>query len=97
MPRTVTTRSGRTLSESDIDRLATRVEGGLDLSTWKPRRGRPSLGETTGPHSPRIAVRVPEDLHRRVLERAARDGRSISGVVRDLLEGYAHESRSVKR
>ena len=35
------------------------------------------------------AVRVPGELHRRALECAAGEGRSISEVVRDLLEGYA--------
>lgn len=89
MPRTVKTRSGRTLSEDDIDRLATRVEQGLDLSAWKPRRGRPPLDASDDAHAPRIAVRVPSDVHRRIVARAAREGRTISEVVRDLLEGYA--------
>jgi len=80
------------LTEADIDRLADRAEEGLDLSTWTPRRGRPSLDASTGAHSPRIAVRVPPSLHRRVTVRAAQEGRSISEVVRDLLERYATES-----
>jgi|BarGraNGADG00212_1021973.scaffolds.fasta_scaffold70676_1 hypothetical protein len=89
MSGTVKTRSGRRLTGPDIDRLTTTVENGLDLSSWKPRRGRPPLSATVGAHSPRIAVRVPEDLHRRAVERATREGRSISEVVRDLLEDYA--------
>ena len=89
MPGTVKTRSGRTLSEGDIDRLGAEVEKGLDLSDWKTRRGRPPLDAATGEHAPRIAVRVPGDVHRRVVARATTEGRSISEVVRDLLEGYA--------
>ena len=89
MPGTVKTRSGRTLSEADVDRLAAEVEMGLDLSTWKPRRGRPPLDAGANAHAPRIAVRVPSDVHRRVVARATKEGRSISEVVRDLLEGYA--------
>jgi plasmid stability protein len=89
MPRTVRTKSGRTLSDADIDRLADRAEKGLDLSTWTPRRGRPSLDASVGAHSPRIAVRVPRSLHDRVTVRAAREGRSISDIVRILLEAYA--------
>jgi hypothetical protein len=89
MSGTVKTISGRVLTESDIDRLAAEAERGLDLASWKPRRGRPPLGATAGRHSPRIALRVPEDLHRRVAERATKEGRSMSEVVRDLLEGYA--------
>ena len=89
MPGMVKTRSGRKLSESDIERLADEVENGLDLSGWKARRGRPPLDASADAHAPRIAVRVPRDVHRRVVARATREGRSISEVVRDLLEGYA--------
>jgi hypothetical protein len=89
MPGSLKTRSGRRLTGPDIDRLTKRLEDGLDLSTWKPRPGRPSLSASVGAHSPRIAVRVPEDLHRRAVERATLEGRSMSEVVRDLLEDYA--------
>jgi hypothetical protein len=89
MPGAMKTRSGRRLRGPDIDRLTKRLEDGLELSTWKPRPGRPSLSATVGAQSPRIAVRVPEDLHRRAVERATLEGRSMSEVVRDLLEGYA--------
>jgi hypothetical protein len=89
--RTVKTRSGRALSDADVERLAIRAERGFDLATWKPRRGRPSLSATPGAHSPRIEARVPEALHRRVSARAAREGRSVSVVVRLLLEEYARD------
>ncbi|MEK6721363.1 MAG: ribbon-helix-helix protein, CopG family [Chloroflexota bacterium] len=69
--------------------MATSLEQGLDLSAWKPRRGRPALDPAHDAHAPRIAVRVPSDVHRRVVARATREGRSISEVVRDLLERYA--------
>jgi len=92
MVRTVITKSGRKLTEADIERLATSLERDLDLKAWSPRPGRPSLGDSPGLHSPRIAVRVPEDLHRRAAARAASEGRSISAVVRDLLERYTSET-----
>jgi predicted HicB family RNase H-like nuclease len=92
MPGTVKTRSGQTLSEDDIDRLAATVNKGLDLSGWRARRRRPPLDAAADAHAPRIAVRVPREVHRRVVARAAREGRSISEVVRDLLEGYAGEA-----
>lgn len=85
----VRTKSGRTLSDADLDRLATRADDGFDLSAWRPRRGRPSLGATEGEHSPRIAVRIPADLHDRAKRRAAKQGKNISEVVRSLLEDYA--------
>jgi hypothetical protein len=86
----VKTKSGRILTEADIERLATKVvEQDFDISAWKPRRGRPRLDAADDAHAPRIAVRVPGDIHRRVVARATREGRSISAVVRELLEGYA--------
>ena len=91
MPRTVRTKGGRILSEADLERLASSVENDLDISSWKPRPGRPPLDSTATAHAPRIAVRVPAELHRRAVERAAREGRSMSEVVRDLLEGYARD------
>jgi predicted HicB family RNase H-like nuclease len=84
------------MTEADIDRLARRLESDLDISTWKPRRGRPPLDAAVATHAPRIAVRVPSDVHRRVVARAAREGRSISEVVRDLLEAYAGEAAAPK-
>jgi len=90
MARTVRAKDGRQLTEADIERLATSLEQDLDLKSWAPRPGRPSLGDAPGVHSPRIAVRVPEDLHRRAAARAASEGRSISSVVRELLERYAN-------
>jgi len=89
-------KSGRALSEADIDRLAAKAEEGFDLSTWKPRRGRPSLSAEPGAHSPRIEARVPEALHRRVSARAAEEGKSVSAVVRLLLEDYARDRGSLE-
>ena len=91
MSGTVRAKSGKLLTGEELDGLADRAERGLDLSSWQPRRGRPSLGGTAEP-SPRIAVRVPRALHRRVAARAAREGRSVSEVVRDLLGAYGDES-----
>jgi hypothetical protein len=94
MRERVITKSGRALSDADIDRLADRLDEGIDLSTWQPRRGRPSLGANAREHSPRIAVRIPDELNDRVRTRAAREGRSVSDVVRTLLEGYAPAARA---
>ena len=91
------TRSGRELSDADIERLAAQAEGGVDLARWRPRKGRPSIGTAEGGSSPRIGARVSEDVYRRASSRAAAEGKSISQVVRDLLDGYvagAHRSKS---
>lgn len=53
------------------------------------RRGRPSLERRLAVDSPRVAVRVPWRIHRAANARAATEGRTISQVVRELLEGYA--------
>lgn len=89
MARTTVTKSGVRLTEADIERLADEFEAGFDISTWVPRPlGRPTLESGADGHSPRIEVRVPRSLHRRVLEQAAADGRTVSQVVRGLLEKY---------
>jgi hypothetical protein len=85
----VRTRSGRTLSEADLDRLVARAEAGFDLTAWRPRRGRPSLDASSDVHSPRMSVRVPEELRVRVLARASAEQRTVSDVLRALLEDYA--------
>ena len=90
MAQTFVTKSGRVLTEEDLDRLADEAERGFDLSKWVHRRGRPPLEPGAVAHSPRIAVRVPESLHRRVATKAADEGRSVSHVVRSLLEQYAN-------
>lgn len=93
MAETIRTKSGHLLRGADIEALADEAERGYDLSKWHIRPGRPSLDASSDSHSPRIAVRVPTDLHRRVHERASAEGRSISEVLRGLLEAYAGPTR----
>ena len=89
----VRTKNGRVVTEADLDRMTAEAETGFDLSTWKRRAGRPSLSATnTGAHSPRITTRVPEELRARVASRASSEGKSVSAVMRGLLEGYAEEA-----
>lgn len=84
----VTTKGGRKLSDADIERLAEQAEEGFDLSTWSPRRGRPSLGGDAG-DSPRVSVRVPPTTHAKALARARAEGQTLSDVLRAALEAYA--------
>lgn len=85
----VRTKSGQILTDADFERMADEAEAGYDLSTWKPRRGRPALElAAAGVHSPRIATRIPEGL-RADLERCAiAEGKSVSQVIRALVEDY---------
>ena len=95
MARTVITKSGHTLTEADVERLADEAERGYDLSTWVHRRARPPLEPGLDEPSPRIAVRMPASLHRRVTSQAAAEGRSVSEVVRGLLEDYVQPPSAV--
>lgn len=98
--KTVTTKSGWILTPTDIDALANAAESGFNLSTWRQRRGagRPPLDvEDDEFPSPRIAVRVPRSLHRRVTLRAEKEHRTLSDVVRSLLESYDAEGQGGSR
>lgn len=76
-------------THAEGDDLARTAEQAFDLSTRHPRLARPSLDASSGSHSPLVSVLVPRPLHRRATARAAEEGRSVSDVVRELLEGYA--------
>lgn len=100
MAKTVTTKRGGLLTPADIESLANAAESGFDLSTWRPRRaaGWPPLdSEDDDFPSPRIAVRVPRSLHRRVTLRAEKEHRTLSEVVRSLLESYDAEGHGNSR
>jgi len=53
--------------------------------------GRPSL---TGPgkQSPQVAARVPPELHDAAEQQARREGKSVSQLIRELLERYLADS-----
>lgn len=76
------------LTNADYERLADVAEAGFEPSTLV-RRGRPSLSRSKGA-SPRVAARVTPDVHAQALARARAEGRSLSEVLRGLLEDYAH-------
>lgn len=79
-------------TEAELDRLADEIEReGFDLRGWTPRPGRPRLEAESVEHAPRIAVRIPASLRRRVEQKAQTEGRTLSQVVRALLERYASQ------
>jgi hypothetical protein len=81
-------KSGRVLTDDDVDRLVAAAEAGFDTSTLKARRGRPFLDASATEHSPRLTVRVPATLRDQVSARAASEGRTVSDVLRALLQAY---------
>ena len=84
------------LSSADYERLADVAEKGFDPSGFHTlRRGRPSLG--TSGTSPLIAARVSAQVRDRARARAAAEGRSMSQVLRDLVEAYANGADGKQR
>ncbi|WP_425402770.1 ribbon-helix-helix protein, CopG family [Jiangella gansuensis] len=57
----------------------------------KVKAGRPSLTGTSE-HSPRVSARVPADLHALLHDRADREGKRPSEVIRDALDEYLRAS-----
>jgi len=87
------TKSDRSLGQAQIEKLAGAAEDGFDLSTWRPRRGRPALSRAGTGHSPRVGARVSAETYTEFIERAGAEGRTPSEVVRSLVEGYVANSR----
>ncbi len=81
------TKSGKVLTERDLDELAREAEAGYDLTRARTRRvGRPSLGHGT---SPRVQFRIEPDVYERAKQKAAAEARSLSDVGRELFTSYA--------
>lgn len=75
--------------------LVREAEAGYDLSQALRvdlRPGRPARGEPSG-ESPRVHVRVPENIYTLAKERAAAEGSTLSRVLRQLLADYAASDR----
>ena len=79
------TKTGRVLSDADIDALADEVAGDIDVATLKPRRGRPPLA---GGPADVVPVRLDANLRAAVEERAANDHTTTSDVIREALRRY---------
>jgi hypothetical protein len=81
-----TTRSGRVLSDDDIEALADEAERSPDLEALKSRkRGRPRLG--SGPAEV-VPVRLDPELKAAVEGRAASEHTSTSEIIREALRRY---------
>jgi len=79
-------KDGTPLTEELAEQLADEAERGYDLSQGR-RVGRPSLGGSAG-SSPRVNFRITDSLHQRALERAGREGKTVSELAREALEDY---------
>lgn len=85
-PETYTTKTGRILTDADIEAMADEAERGYDVEELKRRkRGRPLLG--SGPAEV-VPVRLEPDLKRAVERRANQDETSVSDIIREALRRF---------
>ena len=85
-PKRHTTKTGRTLSDTDIEALADEAERGYNVEELKQRRrGRPLLGSAPAEVVP---VRLDPDLKQAVDARAEADHTTASEVIRAALRQF---------
>ena len=83
------TKYGRLITDAELDRMAADAEAGPDVTGWTRRPGRPPLSpDAIGGSSPKIETRIPASLRDDLRRCAAEDGRSVSQVLRELVEAY---------
>ena len=83
--KTYRTKTGRTLTDRDIEKLADEVARTQYEPAALRKRGRPTLGD--GP-SELVPVRLDPALRAALDERAARDATTVSDVIRKALRRY---------
>jgi hypothetical protein len=84
--KSYTTKTGRKLSDAEIEALADEAERGYDVEELKQRRrGRPLLGSAPAEVVP---VRLDPDLKRAVEARAEAEHTTLSEVIREALRQF---------
>lgn len=73
--------------DSNGDRITEARAEEMSEDAVRRARGRPSL-TGDGQHSPQVAFRIPEQMAEEAIERARRDGKSLSQLGREALEQY---------
>lgn len=86
-PKTRRTRSGRTLTDEELDALAAEVEkADYDVEPLKTRRrGRPPMG--SGPADV-VPVRIDPELRAAIEARAEADQTTTSDVIREAIRRF---------
>jgi hypothetical protein len=82
------TKSGRPITDQDVEKLAAEAEAGYDvekLITRRNKRGRPPIGKGAASVE---SVRLDPDLRRQLLERAESEGTTPSELIRKALRRY---------
>jgi hypothetical protein len=79
--------NGTELTPEVLGKLADEAEAGYDLSKAKRvHRGRPSLNGSG--KSPRLQIRLDDELSQAVHAQAAKENRTISDLTREALRNY---------
>jgi uncharacterized protein (DUF4415 family) len=86
-PKTYRTRTGRALTDEEIDGLSTEVaETDYDVETLKTRRrGRPSMG--SGPADV-VPVRIDPELRAAIEARAEAEQTTTSEIIREAIRRF---------
>lgn len=84
------TRDGKPITDEMIEALSRQAEEGFDVDEIVRRRGgRPPLGSSAASVE---SVRLDPELRDALRERAERDGRTNSDVIREALRNYLRAS-----
>jgi hypothetical protein len=81
------TSRGKPTTDADIERLADEAEAGYDITTLRPRGGRPAMG--SGPAEV-VPVRLDPELRAAVEARATLDDTTTSQIIRQALRTFLH-------
>jgi predicted DNA-binding protein len=86
-PKTRRTRGGRTLTDDELEALATEVEEtDYDVNALKTRRrGRPSMG--SGPADV-VPVRIDPELRAAIEAQAEAEGTTTSEIIREAIRRF---------
>ncbi len=82
------TKSGRPITDQDIESLAAEAEASYDAETLiarRNKRGRPTLGNAP---SSVESVRLDPELRRQLVDRAEAEGTTTSELIREALRRY---------
>ena len=84
--KTYRTKTGKVLTDADIEALADEAERGYDVEVLKTRRrGRPLLGSAPAEVVP---VRLDPELKEAVENRAERDHTTTSEIIREAIRKF---------
>jgi hypothetical protein len=76
---------GKEVTEADIEALAAEAEAGYDIDELKKRVGRPAMGSAAAEVFP---VRLDPELRAAIEERAIREHKNASEIIREALRKY---------